>query len=211
MIETKETNTARMHRLEKEGGPPLQQFIHILRMYNASLPVVNDDPLIQARYIAHRLDGDSHRWSDMMAHQQPPGARTDREFLRGHCSGNQFEDTPHIGELYKKRAAAAGVDITGKVYYGTLAEYPGDPEAWVSGRGDVQRLCERKGWGCEGAVNVKMRERENPPPKIAVAPDIVAAEVEKRMEHLHPADAARVDIGEVAHQVTEQLKPHWAE
>ncbi len=32
---------------------------------------------------------------------------------------------------------------------------PNDPEAHVSSRADVKRVCEKNGWGCTGSVNVK--------------------------------------------------------
>lgn len=195
---------------EKAANRALMTEIGFLLVEGSHFPEVSDDDLVQARYIAHRLDGDTHMMADMLAHQKPPGSRTDREFLRGHCAGNQFEKTPWIGDIYKRRAEAAGVDITGKVYYGTLAEYPGDPRAWITGRGDAQRLCEERGWGCEGAVNVKMREPANPPAEVAVAEDIVRDHVDRRLECMEPGDRQRADVGEIAHEVTEQLKPHWS-
>lgn len=202
--------SSRLEQYEKTSSLATEMEVSFLLLQGKDYPVVNQDALIQARYIASRLDGSSHKWADMVAHRQPPGCKTDREFLRGHCCGNQFEKTPHVGNYYRSIADRAGVDITGKVYMGTLAEYPGDPRAWISGRGDAQRLCEERGWGCEGAVNVKMRERENPPEEVAVADDIVAERVEQRLDEMAPQDAMRVDLAEAAHEVRETLKPHWS-
>jgi hypothetical protein len=150
------------------------------------------------------------RLEEMFASGQAPASRTDREFLRGHCNGNQFEKHPGLGNYLKGVAREHGLDPKGKVYLGSLAAFPGDPRAWVDGRGDAQRVVEERGWGCSGAVNVKVREPLEAPKEVAVAEDIVAGQVERRLAELHPADAARVDKGELAHSVTEQLKPHWA-
>jgi hypothetical protein len=65
------------------------------------------------------------------------------------------------------------VDTLGRVYLRGMARYPGDPEAWVSSRGDVARLAASRGWGVSGMVDVKRREVE-PAPDVAVAADIVA-------------------------------------
>lgn len=86
---------------------------------------------------------------------RPPAVMTDSVFLEGHANGNQFENTPSLGDFYAREAKAQGVDTKGKVYLSGLASHPGDPRAWVSGRGDVRKVCEERGWHCEGAVNVK--------------------------------------------------------
>lgn len=152
----------------------------------------------------------AQRLEAMFASRRAPQSRTDREFLRGHCNGSQFEQHPGLGDHYEKIALASGVDPKGKVYLGSIAEFPGDPRAWVDGRGDVQKVIEERGWQCSGAVNVKAREPLNPPEAVAVAPDIVASHVERELEALHPRERCGVDTVELAEKVTEQLKPHWA-
>lgn len=204
--------TAELGRLEKEGGDHLKIMVgHLLcKGREEKLPEVSRIALIQARYVAHRLDGDGHIMADMLAHAKPPKARTDREFLMGHVNGNQFEKSPGLGNTYKAIADEAGVDITGKVYYGSLAEYPGDPRAWVSGRGDVERICLERGWNCSGAVNVKgARPVENP--NIGVADDLVYQRVESQLDKMDDGQRAKADIGEMCHEARESMKPHWAD
>ena len=87
-------------------------------------------------------NGCSPRLAEMLAAGQPPMSNTDREFLEGHCNGNQFAGREAVGDAYAAVARAEGADTTGKVYMGSLAAYPGDPRAWVSGRGDVQRVLD---------------------------------------------------------------------
>jgi hypothetical protein len=113
-----------------------------------SYPIISDDPGEQARYEAMRDSGQSHNMAEMLACRAVPGIRTDSTFMRG---SHVAPVNPKIREVARK----AGVVTDGKKYLGQLARYEGDPQAWVSGRGDIQRVCERNGWGCEGAVSVK--------------------------------------------------------
>ena len=136
---------------------------------------------------------------------------TDAAFLEGHVNGNQFENEPIIGDAYKAEATAKGVDITGKVYLSQLATYPGDPEAWVSGRGDVQRVCEQRGWGCKGSVEVKAQELAAPPPAAPrMAPALVNAKVFEILQgkidagEMTVEQAQKVDVDDLGNQVIER-------
>lgn len=144
------------------------------------------------------------RFDEMVEAGVAPGCMTDSVFLQGRS--NQFVGDEFSGDYIRQVSERAGQDTQGKTYISGLAAYPGDPEAWVSGRGDVQRVCEQRGWGCEGAVTVKRPELE-PPPRIDVAPDLIEEHVERRME-ANPALAER-PRDEVAHEVKESLKPDW--
>ncbi len=172
-------------------------------------PIISNNPRIQAHYIACRKEGTSHNLAEMFALAAPPMSNTDREFLQGHCNGNQFIGQEQIGDFYRKEAEAAGVNPTGKVYMAGLANYPGDPEAWVSGRGDVQRVCEQRGFDCEGSVNVKAaRCRDTAPKEIGIADDIVDREVGEIMAAVE--DPTVVDPREVRESVVAKRKPYWA-
>lgn len=110
------------------------------------------------RYAECIADGCSPSLADMLASASPPGCVTDATFLAGHCNGSQFSKTPGLGNRLREIAESQGQSTSGKVYLGSLAKYPGDPEAWVDGRGDVKRVCEKRGWGCDGAVRVAPRD-----------------------------------------------------
>lgn len=91
---------------------------------------------------------------EMLESGQPPMSNTDREFLEG----NQFSDNEKMGAMLSDVARRNGGSPTGKRYVGQLARYAGDPEAWVSDRGELQKRIEERGAGAEGTVNVKGRE-----------------------------------------------------
>src|SRR5262249_43676632 len=130
---------------------------------------------VQAAYEEMRAAGQTHTIAEILATRRAPASRTDREFLLGHCNGSQFQDQPKLGDHYKNVAEANGQDTTGKVYLSQLANFPGDPEAWVSGRGDVERVCRERGWGCEGHVNVPHRGVTQGPQPTTMAPDLIEA------------------------------------
>lgn len=46
-------------------------------------------------------------------------------------------------------AKEAGIPTTGKWYAPTLARFPSDPEALVGSYGDMQAICEKRGWSWE--------------------------------------------------------------
>ena len=171
---------------------------------------LGDQEVSEAEYQARTQARDRARLDEMLRASAPPQVRSDATFLRGHCNGSQFATQHVIGDRYKAVAEEAGQNVTGKVYMSQLANYPGDPEAWVSGRGDVKRVLEKRGWGSEGAVSTKVRESLNPPaPGPAVADDIVAAEVSTILETVPPKDRKRVDVQDLKEQVIEKRKPHW--
>lgn len=150
--------------------------------------------------------GTSPALAEMFALGQPPMSNTDREFLEGRCNGNQFSGQPWVGDLYKREALAAGVNPVGKIYMASLATYPGDPGAWVSGRGDIQRRCELHGWGADGTVNLPVRavaERSDG----RLADDIVENKVQEILD-VTP-EASRVDTEDLREQVREKMSPHW--
>lgn len=170
-------------------------------------PTVSPDTIQQAWYVAMRLEGQSHSIAEMLATQKAPQSKTDKEFLLGHANGNQFENMQGVGDYYHKIAREAGQDPKGKVYLHQLASFPGDPEAWVSGRSDVQKVCEQRGWSCQGDVNVKAQPRSSAPSGGGLATDLVDKEVAMALrdpEHSHRP------VEEIREQIIEQHAPYWA-
>ncbi len=197
-----------LERARLEGGEDYGRVVRVL--VEAGLlchakgimdcPKVSDDPARQAHYAACRLDDVPHKLAEMFALASPPMSNTDREFLEGQggCY-DQFDGNELIGDFHRYQAKQHGVDTTGKVYLSGLAAYPGDPRAWVAGRGDAQRVLEERGWGCEGSVKTKA-DVKPPTAKYKVADDLVAA----RAAALAEAGAARPGE-EAAHEARSQL------
>ncbi len=135
----------------------------------------------------------------------PPMSNSDREFLqgRGGCF-DQFSGNEELGAYYRRVAEAHGQNPTGKVYLSGLAAFPGDPRAWVTGRGDVAAVCEERGWQTEGSVNVKMTNLAEPTGG-GIASDVVDRLVAQRLSENPSARAA-----DVREAVIEDHAPHWA-
>lgn len=171
-------------------------------VYGGPYPVVSTDPLAQARYEAMRATGQSHRFAEMAALRVFPGVMTDSVFLEGHCNGSQFAGQEKIGDHYRKIAEDAGQDVKGKVYISGLAQFPGDPRAWVDGRGDVKRLCEERNWSCDGAVSHDAPVL--PAKEVGLDTQLVTKEVDQLMKQ-YP----EMKREEVAEDVWNMRKPHW--
>jgi hypothetical protein len=175
------------------------------------MPTVSRNPEIQARYERMRHSGESHSMAEMLACRAFPALRgTDSVFLRGKpLGGGQFAGDGIVAKAYAEEAAKAGVSTAGRYYMGKLARFPGDPEAWVSGTGDVKRICEQRGWGCSGQVNVQQpRYKDTPSPlggPYRVADDIVDRHVEQRLAQ-DPGLASKRE--EVREAVATQLSGH---
>jgi hypothetical protein len=123
---------------------------------------------------------------------------TDREFFQGHGTlDQQFGgDTASLMEVVSSARAHGYNPGAHDVYMDNLAQFPGDPDAFVpatGGRGHVQKVCEKRGWSCKGSVNVKSAAPKRDAiksPKTDLAEDIVQAEVNKRIKR-DPANAKR--------------------
>jgi hypothetical protein len=145
-------------------------------------------------YLQCLANGCSERLAEMLASHRFPGTKgTDRAFFQGRPLGvGQFADVPLVARHHERIAEDAGVSTVGKAYLGTLARYPGDPEAWVSDLHDVRTKCEERGWGCDGAIKVEAREGEMTSGRYRVADDIVEAHVDDEIAE-DPALAPRRD------------------
>jgi hypothetical protein len=171
----------------------------------STFPVISDNPVIQNHYLECRSQGTSHALAEMFALAQSPHGISDCTFMRDTANGKQFEGNEQLGNAYKKAVEANGGTWRGK-YLSGVARFFGDPEACVDGRGDVQRVLEKRGWGCEGTINVKARETgiEPAPPK-DMADDLVtkyATEIALRDPNPH-----LVDMVDLKEQVKEKMAP----
>lgn len=154
--------------------------------------------------------GVSPKLAEMLALQQPPGIRTDTTFLSGRgLNQQQAKGHPEIWEMYRKAALAAGVNPAGKVYLPSLASRRGDPEAWVSGRGDVLRVCRNRGWSVEGAVSYAAPETEIEEKPYRLADDIVEEHALNSLEKAGCENPTAADLAASMERTRERLTPHW--
>jgi hypothetical protein len=144
-------------------------------------PLISPDPAVQAFYERLRVQGQSHNMAEVLATRKFPGFTTDDTFMKGKKTGDQFADCPIVGQYYREMAEANGVSTTGKMYLRGLAEYPGDPRAWVSSKADVLAVCKERGWKCEGVVEYTPPELP-PAPDVRLADDLVEREVAEILE-----------------------------
>lgn len=140
----------------------------------------NRDEPFASEQIAQAAFDKMSKADQMLSTGVVPSIMTDAVFMEGTDNGRQFQETPKLGDQYKKACEANGGSVTGKKYLRQLAKFPGDPEAWVSGRGDVERVARKRGVGVEGMVNVKASDMA-PPDRVEVAEDILDREVKKAL------------------------------
>lgn len=173
----------------------------------ATKPIISDNVYVQTHYERCLREGTSHKLAEMFALGITPCIKTDATFLRGHANGSQFQGKQEfMGDYYKSIAESKGQSTKGKVYLASLAAFPGDPEAWVDGRGDVERVIRKRGWKVEGAVNVDAIEPEEVE-RVAVADDIVNEKVLDVLEE-HP-EPHQVDVQELREKIIEKHKAPW--
>lgn len=137
------------------------------------------------------------RLEEMLRDRKPPRANTDREFLLGQCNGNQFEGQEDRGDALKAISESFGMDTTGKVYMSGLARFPGDPQAWVSGKGDAEKVLDTMGWGSTGAINRPVTNVAEPAPAVDVDHHIVQDEVDAIIEETGAGEGVdKIDLAE---------------
>lgn len=155
--------------------------------------------------------GMSFEWSMQEAKKRPgrfafPAIKTDSIFNEGKFSGDAARCHPEEVWL-RQQAETAGVSTTGKWYCRGLADFPGDPTAWVASRGDVLEVAKAKGMKVSGYVEYTPPEMEPHETGLAVAPDIVDELADQMMAERGPGadpgevwdDAYRIRAGLVDH------------
>jgi hypothetical protein len=139
-------------------------------------------------------NGCAPRLAAMLATRSFPGFATNDTFMAGGRSGEQLAEHPAMYGHFAQMAEAEGVSVCGKKYLHGLARFPGDPEAWVSGKDDVARVLKERGWSSTGAVEYTPPEPDAPDDDAyRVAPDILDRAVASEIGHLDMAEAAKVE------------------
>lgn len=137
-------------------------------------PIVSDDSQIQAEYVAARKRGESHNFAEMVALQRFPGlGQTDTKLFRNYgtlldqCGGVEREAARVVSNA-KKHGYSPGYN---DVYMPTLAQFPGDPRAFVSqaeGFEKARRYMDELGVSPIGGPLEHKQKRVEKPPKPSV-------------------------------------------
>jgi len=132
---------------------------------------------------------------------------TDRELFRNRGTlADQFEGVEDQLHYVVSQARRHGYNPgINDVYMPALADFPGDPAAFVSptdGRGHIKKVVASRGEDCEGIVNYKAPRgtRGEEPPKLA--PDLVEDAVDAMIEE-NPSLALK-DRDDLRQQVIEK-------
>ena len=168
-------------------------------------PAISDDEAVQAEYVRirkrlaaeHKEKGtephetSDHRFAELLALRRFPGTQTTDTFNKGRGTLlQQFGgDREALGVLMKNCQQQGFTPSDHSVYYGSLADRPGDPKALCppgEGRDWVKKRALERGTGCYGRVNVPAPQREPRDvvknPEIRLAPDIVDGEIRQRLK-----------------------------
>ena len=160
----------------------------------------------QQHYLKMIEEGQSMQWALMCALQQPPGTRgTDRSFMEGRYSGNWLDSLPkRQAKWLIAEAKKAGINPSGKVYIGGLADKRGhlDPMAWVDSVDDVKRVAKARNLNVQGLVNVTAHEE--PPKSVDINPRI-ARELARKEIAKNPS----LSMGDALEKVKEKHTPRW--
>lgn len=109
-----------------------------------SYPIVSNIPSKQAFYVEMREKGMEHRGAEMLALQAAPRCMTDAVRFEGVGTLEQ-QMGERQAEFIVNEAKKKGFTPTYRMQYmANMAMSPGDPEAFVSDRNDVERLKRRQ-------------------------------------------------------------------
>jgi hypothetical protein len=127
-------------------------------------------------YTDEELRAQALSFQEMLKSRRAPVMKgSDRAFLEGDVIHHGLQGIRRdMAEHMVAEARRAGINITGKVYKGGLADQrgPADPEAWVGSTDDVLAVCKRKKLRCNGIVHYEPPPAP-PPPDVPLAPHIV--------------------------------------
>jgi hypothetical protein len=160
------------------------------------------------------MGGDSPRLAEMLALRSPPAASSSTDRLFKFNRGDEdFSKRPELYEAYSAELRAMGGSTAGKKYFSSLADHPGDPNAWIStdagGETEIRKLCAERGYTIKGAVNQSAGTRVEHE-DYGLGDDIVDEGVQDIMERDPGAGRTPKALQELRDQVREKHGPHFA-
>ncbi|MFA7177157.1 MAG: hypothetical protein WC114_07915 [Smithellaceae bacterium] len=124
-------------------------------------PTISDNPAVQQDYERMRERGQSHNIAEMLALKRTPTLRTDATLLaavNGAKEDFSFEQDNLHSKAVVKTAKRLGVHP--KQYQPTLADYAGDPKAFIpndNARGHLKRVAQHHKDRCARAVDTELK------------------------------------------------------
>lgn len=123
------------------------------------------DPPLPERYVQD-CEG---KMADVLEARSFPGLNTDTTFLanRGTLEKQFDGDNEALERVMAKSVKMGYKPNPNSVYMSSLAAYEGDPRAYLTAgdaKGHIRKICEERGVGCSGSVNI-------PQPEPKVDPD----------------------------------------
>ena len=153
-------------------------------MTTETLPIVSDDPAVQAFYEKCRHNGQSHNGAEMFAFRQPPGASDDTTYLRGVGTLRQQcgDDDKEVDRVVSAAKKLGYTPNASDLYNPTLARRLGDPLAFVPAanpKAHVLKVCKMRRKACTGLVNYTPPEREPRKKTTRLHPKLVARHMQR--------------------------------
>ena len=169
---------------------------------------ISRDPAVQAHYEQCLRAGTSETLAEMFALGCPPQPSSDTQFFAGMGDGFGRDEAGRQNALAE--AKRAGVDVAGATYLPGLADFPGDPRAWVRTKGEIRQQCEAKGLHADGPnFQVNGQLYATPKPEVApVAQDIVDEAVEQKIA-TDPSTRGK-KYGDLRAEVRDKITPKFA-
>ncbi len=124
-------------------------------------PTISEHPTLQQAYERMRKRGQSHNIAEMLALRQTPPIRTDATLLaavNGAKEDFSFEQDNIHSKAVVKTAKRLGVHP--KQYQPTLADYAGDPKAFIpndNARGHLKRVAQYHKDRCARAADTELK------------------------------------------------------
>jgi|2_EtaG_2_1085320.scaffolds.fasta_scaffold00414_9 hypothetical protein len=153
---------------------------------------------------ADQLAREKQNMAGMAEARRAPGCVTDSTFFAGVGTlSEQFRgEERQLSQMVANAKANGYTPANGDFYQEGLADYPGDPKAFVKSRGEVRERCLERGVPCHGSVNVSEHEVAARPERVKktkLADDIVnrkVMDIKKAGGHVKSESAIRQEIVE---------------
>ena len=127
-----------------------------------------------------------------------PSIVTNDTFMAGR-SYDYLDNDPIAAARAMKKAKEQGVSTsTGNHYSQQLG-------MWISSKDDVQSACERRGWGCEGMVNVKKAETEPSDEPYRPADDLIDRHAEMVINQKHGGSVSKKERKRIKEELSVSL------